>query len=57
MLCILVGMKDKSVTYLDILAINSIASVNLEKIPLPPAQSLTAEQVERLWAAVEYLVG
>jgi len=41
--------------YPDILAINPTANVKLEKIPLPPAQSLTAEQVGRIWAATEYL--
>lgn len=41
--------------YPDILAVNPTNSVKLEKIPLPPAQSLTAEQVQRIWAATEYL--
>ncbi|RUT04164.1 tyrosine recombinase XerC [Chroococcidiopsis cubana SAG 39.79] len=41
--------------YPDILAVNPTASVKLEKIPLPPAQSLTAEQVGQIWAATEYL--
>ncbi|MDV2996905.1 MAG: Tyrosine recombinase XerC [Chroococcidiopsis sp. SAG 2025] len=41
--------------YPDILAVNPTASVKLEKIPLPPAQSLTAEEVGRVWAATEYL--
>nr|WP_322661296.1 site-specific integrase [Dendronalium sp. ChiSLP03b]MDZ8206576.1 site-specific integrase [Dendronalium sp. ChiSLP03b] len=42
-------------TYPDIIATNPTLGVKLEKIPLPPAQSLTAEQMERVWKALEYL--
>ncbi len=42
-------------TYPDIIATNPTLGVNLEKIPLPPAQSLTAEQMERVWSALELL--
>ncbi|MBD2480383.1 site-specific integrase [Anabaena sp. FACHB-83] len=42
-------------TYPDIMAANPTLGVKLEKIPLPPAQSLTAEQMERVWSALELL--
>lgn len=29
--------------------------IKFEKIPLPPAQSLTAEQMEKVWAVLPYL--
>nr|MDZ8063199.1 site-specific integrase [Nostoc sp. EkiNYC01] len=42
-------------TYPDIIAINPTVGIKLEKVPLPPAQSLTAEEMERVWAALELL--
>ncbi|MBD2441172.1 site-specific integrase [Nostoc sp. FACHB-110] len=42
-------------TYPDIMATNPTLGVKLEKIPLPPAQSLTPEQMEKVWAALELL--
>ncbi|WP_158265898.1 hypothetical protein [Chroococcidiopsis sp. CCALA 051] len=42
-------------TYPDIPAINPTASVKLEKIPLPPAQSLTAKQASANLGGTKYL--
>ncbi|MCC5640168.1 tyrosine-type recombinase/integrase [Nostoc sp. CHAB 5844] len=42
-------------TYPDIIATNPTLGMKLEKIPLPAAQSLTREQMERVWAALELL--
>jgi integrase/recombinase XerD len=42
-------------TYPDIIATNPTLGMKLEKVPLPPAQSLTPEQMERVWAALELL--
>lgn len=42
-------------TYPDIIATNPMLGVKLEKVPLPPAQSLTPEQMERVWSALELL--
>ena len=42
-------------TYPDIIATNPILGIKLEKVPLPPAQSLTPEQMERVWPALELL--
>ncbi len=41
--------------YPDLMAINPAAGVKFEKIPLPPAQSLTERQVQQIWAVLEYL--
>ncbi|MBD2365099.1 site-specific integrase [Anabaena minutissima FACHB-250] len=42
-------------TYPDIIATNPTLGIKLEKVPLPPAQSLTDEQMERVWSALELL--
>ncbi|BBD62904.1 phage integrase family protein (plasmid) [Nostoc sp. HK-01] len=42
-------------TYPEIIATNPTLGIKLEKIPLPPAQSLTPEQMEKVWAALELL--
>jgi integrase/recombinase XerD len=42
-------------TYPDIIATNPTLGIKLEKVPLPPAQSLTTEQMERVWSALELL--
>ncbi|MHC5723041.1 MAG: tyrosine-type recombinase/integrase [Nostoc sp.] len=42
-------------TYPDIIATNPTLGIKLEKVPLPPAQSLTPEQMERVWSALELL--
>jgi integrase/recombinase XerD len=44
-----------TMTYPELLATNPTIGVKLEKIPLPPAQSLTPEQMEKVWAALELL--
>ncbi|MFQ4144427.1 site-specific integrase [Chlorogloeopsis sp. ULAP02] len=41
--------------YPDIIATNPTLSIKLEKVPLPPAQSLTPEQMERVLSALELL--
>ncbi|MEJ1933826.1 site-specific integrase [Nostoc sp. NIES-2111] len=42
-------------TYPEIIATNPTLGIKLEKVPLPPAQSLTDEQMERVWSALELL--
>jgi len=42
-------------TYPDIIATNPTLGMKLEKVPLPPAQSLTDEQMERVWSALAFL--
>ncbi|BAT56882.1 Phage integrase (plasmid) [Nostoc sp. NIES-3756] len=42
-------------TYPDIIATNPTVGIKLEKVPLPPAQSLTDEQMEHVWSALEML--
>ncbi|MCL6755456.1 site-specific integrase [Nostoc sp. CCCryo 231-06] len=42
-------------TYPDIIATNPTLGIKLEKVPLPPAQSLTPEEMERVWSALELL--
>jgi len=44
-----------SLTYPEILNANPTVGVKFEKVPLPPAQSLTPEQVRRVWEALEFL--
>ena len=41
--------------YPDLVAANPTAGVKFEKIPLPPAQSLTKEQTQQVWSALESL--
>ena len=41
--------------YPDLVAANPTAGVKFEKIPLPPAQSLTNEQMQQVWEALGYL--
>ncbi len=47
--------KWMSYTYPDIISTNPTLGIKLEKVPLPPAQSLTPEQMERVWSALELL--
>ncbi|MDB9317135.1 MULTISPECIES: phage integrase N-terminal SAM-like domain-containing protein [Cyanophyceae] len=42
-------------TYPEIIATNPTLGIKLEKIPLPPAQSLTPEEMQRVWSALEFL--
>jgi integrase/recombinase XerD len=42
-------------TYPDIIATNPTLGIRLEKVPLPPAQSLTVEQIQQVWSALELL--
>ncbi|MHC5746963.1 MAG: tyrosine-type recombinase/integrase [Nostoc sp.] len=42
-------------TYPEIIATNPTLGIKLEKVPLPPAQSLTPEEMERVWSALELL--
>jgi len=42
-------------TYPDLVANNPVTSIKLEKIPLPPAQSLTAEQMQQVWNVLDLL--
>jgi integrase/recombinase XerD len=42
-------------TYPEIISINPTLGIKLEKVPLPPAQSLTPEEMERVWSALELL--
>ncbi|MBV8883360.1 MAG: phage integrase N-terminal SAM-like domain-containing protein [Chroococcidiopsidaceae cyanobacterium CP_BM_RX_35] len=44
-----------SFTYPDLLSANPTVGVKFEKVPIPPAQSLTSEQVEQVWEALEFL--
>ncbi len=39
--------------YPDLVAANPTAGVRFEKIPLPPAQSLTKEQMQQVWSSLE----
>ncbi|MCC2693449.1 site-specific integrase [Nodularia sp. LEGE 04288] len=41
--------------YPEIIATNPTLGIKLEKIPLPPAQSLTPEEMQRVWSALEFL--
>ena len=42
-------------TYPEGVATNPTAGVKFEKIPLPPAQSLTSEQMQKVWEVIDYL--
>ncbi|WP_224087855.1 tyrosine-type recombinase/integrase [Nostoc sp. MS1] len=42
-------------TYPEVVTTNPTLGIKLEKVPLPPAQSLTDEQMERVWSALELL--
>lgn len=42
-------------TYPDLVNVNPTVGVKFEKIPLPPAQSLTAEQIQQVWNVIDYL--
>jgi len=42
-------------TYPEILPNNPTVGVKFEKVPLPPAQSLTAEEMQRVWDSLELL--
>lgn len=42
-------------TYPDLVATNPTVGVKFEKIPLPPVQSLTAEQIQQVWNVIDYL--
>lgn len=42
-------------TYPDLVATNPTTGVKFEKIPLPPAQSLTREQMQQVWDVIDYL--
>jgi len=44
-----------SLTYPEVLSANPTVGVKFEKVPIPPAQSLTSEQVQQVWKALEYL--
>ncbi|MBV9389812.1 MAG: phage integrase N-terminal SAM-like domain-containing protein, partial [Chroococcidiopsidaceae cyanobacterium CP_BM_ER_R8_30] len=44
-----------SLTYPEVLSANPTVGVKFEKVPIPPAQSLTEEQVQQVWAALEHL--
>ncbi len=44
-----------SLTYPEILSANPTVGVKFEKVPIPPAQSLTPEQVQQVWKALEFL--
>ncbi|MBV8885400.1 MAG: tyrosine-type recombinase/integrase [Chroococcidiopsidaceae cyanobacterium CP_BM_RX_35] len=44
-----------NLTYPEILNANPTVGVKFEKVPIPPAQSLTPEQVQQVWAALEFL--
>ncbi|WP_017653107.1 tyrosine-type recombinase/integrase [Fortiea contorta] len=44
-----------TLTYPEIITTNPTQGVKLEKVPLPPAQSLTAEQMQSVWSALELL--
>jgi integrase/recombinase XerD len=44
-----------TLAYPELLATNPTLGVKLEKIPLPAAQSLTPEQMEQVWSALELL--
>ena len=42
-------------TYPEILSANPTVGVKFERVPIPPAQSLIPEQVEKVWKALESL--
>ncbi len=42
-------------TYPEIITTNPSLGIKLEKVPLPPAQSLTAEEMQDVWTALEFL--
>jgi len=42
-------------TYPEVVATNPTVGVKFEKIPLPPAQSLTVEQIQQVWDVIDYL--
>ena len=42
-------------TYPEIISTLPTLGIKLEKVPLPPAQSLTPEEMERVWSALELL--
>jgi integrase/recombinase XerD len=44
-----------TLAYPDIISTNPTVGVKFEKVPLPPAQSLTPEQMERVWEVLEFL--
>ncbi|MCG6134031.1 MAG: tyrosine-type recombinase/integrase [Nostoc sp. LLA-1] len=42
-------------TYPELVTSNPTLGIKLEKVPLPPAQSLTIEQMQRVWSALDLL--
>lgn len=44
-----------SLTYPHLVATDPTVGIKFEKIPLPPAQSLTPEQIQPVWSALDYL--
>ncbi len=44
-----------TLTYPDIISTNPTVGVKFEKVPLPPAQSLTPEQMQQVWEVLEFL--
>jgi integrase/recombinase XerD len=42
-------------TYPDLVDTNPTVGVKFEKIPLPPAQSLTTDQMQKVWDVIDYL--
>lgn len=44
-----------TLTYPDMISTNPTVGVKFEKVPLPPAQSLTSQQMQQVWQALEFL--
>lgn len=44
-----------TLTYPDIISTNPTVGVKFEKVPVPPAQSLTSQQMQQVWQALEFL--
>jgi len=44
-----------TLTYPDMISTNPTVGVKFEKVPLPPAQSLTSQQMQQVWEALEFL--
>ncbi|NJM74096.1 MAG: site-specific integrase [Scytonema sp. RU_4_4] len=44
-----------TLTYPDIISTNPTIGLKFEKVPLPPAQSLTPQQMQQVWEALEFL--
>lgn len=42
-------------TYPNLVTVNPTVGVKFEKIALPPAQSLTVEQIQQVWSVIDYL--